>query len=150
MSNRAHTPKMRFRLALAYAAVSLVAILIAEGVALSVTALFVEDVWGLHAAVAAMTALVVGLLLGTWVSRPVGGRDGVPGVLVVGKPANPNALPPECQAGFRSRPQNVGVLDLIYHYILWLASGIVDRRGTAQRGAPPCFGLGASPSRQRS
>jgi signal transduction histidine kinase len=62
---------MRFKLALAYAAVPLVAILIAEGVALSVTVLFVGDVGGLYAAAAAMTALVAGLLLGTWVSRPV-------------------------------------------------------------------------------
>ncbi|MDY7041711.1 MAG: sensor histidine kinase [Chloroflexota bacterium] len=68
---------LRHKLTLAHAAVTLAAILIAEGIALAALALiahqplFAQPNWGLNLALASAAAVLSGLLLGAWTSRRI-------------------------------------------------------------------------------
>ncbi len=72
--------KLQHKLTLAYAAVTLAAILTAEMVALAGMALifhepvFTRPAWGLHVAFVAVSAALVGLVLGARISRPIARR----------------------------------------------------------------------------
>jgi len=60
------------KLTLAHAAVTLAAVLIAEGVMLGATALIAaQPTWGFHLALVTVVAALAGLLLGAWASRSV-------------------------------------------------------------------------------
>ena len=82
MRNRIHTPRisLRHKFILTYAAVTLAAVLAAEGITLGVTALIVRQslstitVWGLPATLLPLAAALVGLLLGTWACGRVANR----------------------------------------------------------------------------
>ena len=67
MWNDFHLPRMnlRLKLILTYAAVTLAAVLVAEGLAL----LTAQPTWGLHLALVTVGAALAGLLLGAWASQ---------------------------------------------------------------------------------
>ena len=79
MQNNPHPSRMNLqnKLALTHVAVTLAAVLIAEGMALGAMALiahqplFTRPAWGLHLALVTIGAALVGLLLGAWASRRV-------------------------------------------------------------------------------
>ena len=84
MQNDPRLPGMnlRHKMMLAHAAVTLAAVLFAEGTALGVTALimhqpvFTRPAWGLHVALVTISAALAGLLLGAWASRSLTRRLG--------------------------------------------------------------------------
>ena len=79
MLSNARSPRMslRHKLVLTHMAVTLAAILVAEGVALRVVALVAtEPIGGLHLALVIVCAALVGLLLGAWASRRLARRLG--------------------------------------------------------------------------
>jgi signal transduction histidine kinase len=82
MQNSSRPPGMNLqhKLTLVHMAVTLAAILIAEGIALGALALitrqpvFTQPTWGLNVALVTIGAALVGLLLGAWASRPIARR----------------------------------------------------------------------------
>ena len=82
MRNSIHTPRisLRHKFILTYAAVTLAAVLVAEGITLGVTALIIRQPlstitgWGLPATLLPLAAALVGLLLGAWACGRVANR----------------------------------------------------------------------------
>jgi len=66
---------LQHKLTLTHAAVTLAAVLVAEGIALGALALLAPQItWGLHVALVTIGAALVGLLLGAWASRSLARR----------------------------------------------------------------------------